>query len=75
MLNRCCVFYVNKSTGREILSWKFKELPDNSFNKLYPNIVEKTEELFKGLKQRLSGFTSNAGKHKFGKSAEDFKGV
>ncbi|RDX72268.1 hypothetical protein CR513_48274, partial [Mucuna pruriens] len=38
-----------KTTGQSILHWKFREIPDESFKKLYPNIVEKQEELFKGL--------------------------
>ncbi|RDX86590.1 hypothetical protein CR513_32064, partial [Mucuna pruriens] len=51
-----------KSTGQSIPHWKFREIPDESFKKLYPNIVEKQEELFKGLEKQLSGFTSNIGK-------------
>ncbi|TKY70366.1 DNA-directed RNA polymerase III subunit RPC5 [Spatholobus suberectus] len=58
-----------KSTGQSIPHWKFREHPDESFKKNYPNIVEKQEELFKGLEQQLSGFASNVGKRKIGKNA------
>ncbi|TKY47377.1 DNA-directed RNA polymerase III subunit RPC5 [Spatholobus suberectus] len=64
-----------KSTGQSIPHWKFRELPDESFKKLYPNIVEKQEELFKGLEQQLSGFASNVGKRKIGKNAVANQGV
>ncbi|XP_061342353.1 uncharacterized protein LOC133288573 [Gastrolobium bilobum] len=46
--------------------WKFRELPDESFKKLYPNIVEKQEQLFKGLEQHVA---CNVGKRKLGKNA------
>nr|KYP66734.1 DNA-directed RNA polymerase III subunit RPC5 [Cajanus cajan] len=59
---------LSKSTGQSVPHWKFRELPDESFKKQYPNIVEKQEELFKGLEQ-LSGYASNAGKRKIGKNA------
>ncbi|KAJ1415291.1 DNA-directed RNA polymerase III subunit Rpc5 [Sesbania bispinosa] len=49
--------------------WKFRELPDESFKKLYPNVVKKQEELFRGLEQHVSVVTSNAGKRKLSKSA------
>ncbi|XP_027331746.1 DNA-directed RNA polymerase III subunit RPC5 isoform X2 [Abrus precatorius] len=62
-------FDINKSTGQSIPNWKFRELPDESFKKLHPNIVEKQEEVFKGLDRQLSSFASNVGKRKLGKNA------
>ncbi|RDX67231.1 DNA-directed RNA polymerase III subunit RPC5, partial [Mucuna pruriens] len=64
-----------KSTGQSIPHWKFRELPDESFKKLYPNIVEKQEELFKSLEQQLSGFASNVGKRKIGKNVVANQGM
>ncbi|KAH1223190.1 DNA-directed RNA polymerase III subunit RPC5 [Glycine max] len=66
---------LDKSTGKPNPYWKFRELPDESFKKLYPDIVEKQEELFKGLEKQLSGFSSNVGKRKIGKNAVANQGV
>ncbi|RZB50605.1 hypothetical protein D0Y65_047483 [Glycine soja] len=66
---------LNKSTGKSIPYLKLRELPDESFKILCPNIVEKQEELFKGLEQQLSGFASNVGKCKIGKNAVANQGV
>lgn len=65
----------DKSSGHSFPYWKFREHPDNSFKKLYPNIVEKQEELFKGLEQQLSAFASNVGKRKISKNAVTNQGV
>lgn len=59
----------SKSCAQPIPYWKFRELPDESFKKLYPNIVKKQEELLKGLEQQVSGFACNVGKRKLGKNA------
>ncbi|KAK8471818.1 hypothetical protein PHAVU_002G040400 [Phaseolus vulgaris] len=66
---------LDKSAGEPKPYWKFKELPDESFKKLYPDIVEKQEKLFKGLEQHLPGLVSNVGKRKIGKSAVATQGV
>lgn len=66
---------LDKSAGEPKPYWKFKERPDESFKKLYPDIVEKQERLFKGLEQHLPGLVSNAGKRKIGKSAVANQGV
>ncbi|KAK7308976.1 hypothetical protein RJT34_05351 [Clitoria ternatea] len=59
----------DKSTGQLIPHWKFRELPDESFKKLYPNIVEKQEKLFEELENQLPGFASKAGNRKLSKNA------
>ncbi|KAL2348492.1 hypothetical protein Fmac_002492 [Flemingia macrophylla] len=66
---------LSKSTGQSVPHWKLRELPDESFKKHYPNIVEKQDELFRGLEQQLSGFASNAGKRKIGRNAVANQGV
>lgn len=68
-------YHKDKSSGHSFPYWKFREHPDNSFKKLYPNIVEKQEELFKGLEQQLSAFASNVGKRKICKNAVTNLGV
>ncbi|KAK7309282.1 hypothetical protein RJT34_05867 [Clitoria ternatea] len=65
----------DKSTGQLIPYWKFREVPDESFKKLYPNIVEKQEKLFKELEKQLPSFASSAGNRKLGKSAGGNRGV
>ena len=57
-----------KSSAQLIPYWKFRELPDESFKKLYPNIVEKQEELLRSLEQRVFDACS-VGKRKLGKDA------
>lgn len=49
--------------------WKFKELPNESFIKGYPNVVKKQEELFKSIEKRVCDSIGNGGKLKHGKSA------
>ncbi|KAK7381298.1 hypothetical protein VNO78_33880 [Psophocarpus tetragonolobus] len=69
------IFGSEKSDDTSDPYWKFRELPDESFKKLYPNIVEKQEELFKGLEKQLSGFASNVAKRKIGKNVVANQGV
>ncbi|CAJ1926461.1 unnamed protein product [Sphenostylis stenocarpa] len=66
---------IDKSAGQPNPYWKFKQHPDESFKKLYPDIVEKQENLFKSLEQHLPGIVSNVGKRKLGKRAVANQGV
>ncbi|KAE9591891.1 hypothetical protein Lal_00038694 [Lupinus albus] len=58
-----------KSGAQPTLYWKFSEPPDEPFKKLHPDIVEKQEEVLKGLEQQVSEVVaSNVGKRKIGRN-------
>ncbi|OIV91534.1 hypothetical protein TanjilG_08946 [Lupinus angustifolius] len=57
-----------KSGAQPTIYWKFSEVPDESFKKHHPNIVEKQEEVLKCLEQQVSDVASNVGKRKIGRN-------
>ncbi|KAI5438994.1 uncharacterized protein LOC127120272 [Lathyrus oleraceus] len=55
--------------------WKFKELPNESFIKEFPNIVKQQEEVCKILEQEVSAVVDSGGKHRSNRSAVTNSGV
>lgn len=71
-LERCDL---NKTISQSMPYWKFRELPDESFKKNFPNDVKEQELLFESLERHVYGVIGNVGKRKLSKSAVANSGV
>ncbi|KAI4314869.1 hypothetical protein L6164_027734 [Bauhinia variegata] len=57
-----------KSTSQPVVYWKFREKPDVSFIKLYPNIVAQQQEILEAMEQSVRNHIGDPGKREAGKN-------